>query len=126
MNREIAKESFDFLLGQMFSNHQIRAVSNRGWKHKGEACETFGEQPVDIANTVVTLSLFYEVFRDAEYLVKQRNAFNWFLGDNHLHQIIYNPATGGCYDGLEEHNVNMNQGAESTLCYLMARLEFPC
>jgi hypothetical protein len=49
-------------------------------------------------------------------------AFNWFLGNNHLHQIIYNPCTGGCYDGLEETQVNLNQGAESTLCYLLARL----
>ena len=47
---------------------------------------------------------------------------NWFLGQNHLNQIIYNPATGGCYDGLEEFNVNLNQGAESTVSYLMARL----
>jgi len=39
-----------------------------------------------------------------------------------LHQIIYNPCTGGCYDGLEETQVNMNQGAESTVSYLMARL----
>lgn len=52
--------------------------------------------------------------------------FSFQAGENHLHQIIYNPATGGCYDGLEEHNVNMNQGAESAVCYLMARLEFPC
>jgi hypothetical protein len=37
-------------------------------------------------------------------------AFNWFMGENHLHQIIYNPVTGGCYDGLEEHQVNLNQG----------------
>jgi hypothetical protein len=49
-------------------------------------------------------------------------AFNWFLGQNHLHQIVYNPCTGGCYDGLEEHNVNLNQGAESTVSYLNARL----
>ncbi len=49
-------------------------------------------------------------------------AFNWFLGNNHLQQIIYNPCTGGCFDGLEEHNVNLNQGAESTVSYLMARL----
>jgi hypothetical protein len=41
-------------------------------------------------------------------------AFNWFMGENHLHQIIYNPVTGGCYDGLEEHQVNLNQqGAEN-------------
>ena len=49
-------------------------------------------------------------------------AFNWFLGNNHLKQIIYNPCTGGCFDGLEQHNVNLNQGAESTISYLMARL----
>jgi hypothetical protein len=49
-------------------------------------------------------------------------AFNWFLGENRLHQIVYNPSTGGCYDGLEQFNVNLNQGAESTLSYLMARL----
>ena len=53
---------------------------------------------------------------------QMKDAFNWFLGENHLHQIIYNPCTGGCYDGLEEHNVNLNQGAESTVSYLMARL----
>jgi hypothetical protein len=44
------------------------------------------------------------------------------LGKNHLHQIIYNPKTGGCYDGLEEYHVNLNQGAESTISYFMARL----
>jgi hypothetical protein len=49
-------------------------------------------------------------------------AFNWFLGNNRLHQIVYNPCTGGCYDGLEETHVNLNQGAESTVSYLMARL----
>ncbi len=51
-------------------------------------------------------------------------AFNWFLGKNHLHQIIYNPCTGGCYDGLEEKHINLNQGAESTVSYLMARLDY--
>ncbi|MFN6087013.1 MAG: hypothetical protein ACK476_19060, partial [Fluviicola sp.] len=49
-------------------------------------------------------------------------AFNWFLGENQLHQIVYNPKTGGCYDGLEKSDVNLNQGAESTISYLMARL----
>jgi hypothetical protein len=49
-------------------------------------------------------------------------AFNWFLGNNRLNQIIYNPCTGGCYDGMEETYVNLNQGAESAISYLMARL----
>jgi hypothetical protein len=62
------------------------------------------------------------VYTDDEYLDKIEIAFNWFLGNNHLHQIIYNPCTGGCYDGLEENYINLNQGAESTVSYLMARL----
>jgi hypothetical protein len=61
------------------------------------------------------------VFRQEEYLQKMETAFNWFLGNNHLQQVVYNPCTGGCYDGLEEDHVNLNQGAESTLSYLMAR-----
>ena len=48
--------------------------------------------------------------------------FSWFLGNNHLEKIIYNPKTGGCYDGLELNYINLNQGAESTVSYLMARL----
>jgi hypothetical protein len=70
----------------------------------------------------MTLSKFYDQFEDEEYLVKMHTAFNWFLGNNRLHQIIYNPCTGGCYDGLEETHVNLNQGAESSISYLMARL----
>mgnify|MGYP000374080621 FL=1 len=52
----------------------------------------------------------------------QKKAFSWFLGENHLNQTMYNPITGGCYDGLEKTHVNLNQGAESTICYLIARL----
>ena len=70
----------------------------------------------------MTLSKFYEEFEDEEYFMKMETAFNWFLGNNRLHQIIYNPCTGGCYDGLEETHVNLNQGAESSISYLMARL----
>ena len=70
----------------------------------------------------MTLSNFYDVVHDEEYLKKLVIAFDWFLGNNRLQQIVYNPCTGGCYDGLEETHVNLNQGAESTVNYLMARL----
>ena len=70
----------------------------------------------------MTLSQFYDEFKSKEYLNKMVIAFNWFLGENRLYQIVYNPCTGGCYDGMEEFNVNLNQGAESTISYLMARL----
>lgn len=121
----IAKQSFDFLLSKIFRNNSIKVISNKGWlvKDKIPASPPIGgEQPIDVAYTILALNKFYKVFKEPHYQEKMILAFNWFLGDNHLHQIIYNPCTGGCYDGLEEKNVNLNQGAESTVSYLMARL----
>jgi glycosyltransferase involved in cell wall biosynthesis len=120
--KDIALASFNFLLKQIFNENGIEVISNRHWLQKGEKAEKFGEQPIDVAYTIMTLSKFYHVFKDEDYRAKKETAFNWFLGQNRLHQTIYNPCTGGCYDGLEESNVNLNQGAESTVSYLMARL----
>ena len=75
-----------------------------------------------MAYTILALHRFNEEFKQYKYYNKIKIAFNWFLGNNHLNQIVYNPCTGGCYDGIEEHNVNLNQGAESTVSYLLARM----
>lgn len=120
--KEIAKESFDFLLANTFDENSITVISNRSWMFRGGKKERYGEQPIDVAYTILALRKFHDIFKEEEYLNKMEMAFNWFLGNNHLQQIIYNPCTGGCFDGLEEHNVNLNQGAESTVSYLMARL----
>src|SRR5574344_1465035 len=105
--KDIAKESFDFLLEKIFFNRQIKVISNNNWLNKGESNIKYGEQPVDVAGTVIALSTFYDVFHENEYIQKQKDAISWFMGNNHLHQIVYNPATGGCYDGLEEKNINL-------------------
>ena len=123
--KEIAKTSFDFLLSKIYRNDQIRVISNQGWLKKGETLnheKVGGEQPIDVAYTILALSKFYNVFKEEKYLNKMKIGFSWFLGNNHLKQIIYNPCTGGCYDGLEDKYINLNQGAESTVSYLMARL----
>ena len=120
--KESAVASLNFLLTHIFKGDRIEVISNRKWFKKGEVRGQFGEQPIDVAYTIMTLGKFYEVFAEEETRKKMFNAFNWFLGENRLHQIVYNPCTGGCYDGLEESSVNLNQGAESTISYLMARL----
>lgn len=120
--KNTAKSSFDFLLSTTFKDKKIKVISNRGWYTKGKIKNNFGEQPIDVAYTILSLDLFYTVFKNYDYKNKMETAFSWFNGNNHLHQIIYNPVTGGCQDGLEERNVNLNQGAESTVCYLLARL----
>lgn len=121
----IAKTTFDFLLSKIYKKNRIKVISNKGWLHNTNQIieeQIGGEQPIDVAYTILALSKFYDVFHQKEYLNKMEIAFDWFLGNNHLHQIIYNPCTGGCYDGLEDTYINLNQGAESTVSYLMARL----
>ena len=123
--KETAVTSFDFLLEKLVGTEHFKVISNQTWLQKGTAMllqANGGEQPIDVAYTILALNKFYQVFKRKSYKDKIDMAFNWFLGANHLNQIIYNPCTGGCYDGIEEQAVNLNQGAESTVSYLMARL----
>ncbi len=122
--QRVAYQSFDFLLDCLFvKDDQIKVISNDGWMVKGNQCKDGGEQPIEVCYTIMALSLFYRVSQTATYQAKLHTAFSWFLGNNHLSQIIYNPVSGGCFDGLEETHVNQNQGAESTVCYLIARAQ---
>lgn len=123
--RDVAKTSFDFLLSRIFDGSRIQVISNDGWLFRDrQHAEKLlgGEQPIDVAYTILALEKFDDVFPEEGYDLKMKWAFNWFLGENHLNQIIYNPCTTGCYDGLEVKNVNLNQGSESTICYLLSRL----
>ena len=124
--RDIAKSSFDFLLSKIIKNNRINVVSNKNWETDDrEVVKDVrgGQQAIDVAYTILALSKFYSVFKRDKYRRFLEQSFSWFSGNNYLGQIIYNPCTGGCYDGLEESTVNLNQGAESTVSYLMARLE---
>ena len=123
--KNVAISTFDFLISKIFLDTRISVISNKGWLHKDHKFkedEIGGEQAIDVAYTIFALDKFYEAFHDEKYKQKMVLAFSWFLGNNHLNQILYNPCTGGCYDGLEDTYVNLNQGAESTVSYLMARL----
>ncbi|MDQ0594975.1 glycosyltransferase involved in cell wall biosynthesis [Chryseobacterium ginsenosidimutans] len=123
--QSIALDSFDFLLSKIFLQDAIKVISNKCWMHNGQEinpAHTGGEQPIDVAYTIIALNEFYNNFRIEDYKCKMFTAFDWFLGNNHLSQIVYNPCTGGCYDGVEDSYINLNQGAESTISYLMARL----
>jgi hypothetical protein len=123
--KDVAKATFDFLLSIVFQGKELTVISNQGWLHRSLTPMTLklgGEQPIDVAYMVMALQKFIDVYKDDEYEEKIQRAFDWFLGANHLKQIMYNPCTGGCYDGLEANHVNLNQGAESTVSYLMARL----
>lgn len=120
--REVAVSTLNFLLSMTFKEHGLAVISNKKWHFKGSETEPFGEQSIDVADTIQTLSLFFDAFKDKEYFTRMGIAFDWFLGRNRLNQIIYNPCTGGCFDGLEQYQVNLNEGAESALSYFLSRV----
>lgn len=120
--KKIAAITFDFLLSHYFMKGQLKVISNRGWFKKENERVFYGEQPIEVATTIIALDLFYEVTKNKKYKDQLKLAFVWFLGNNHLKQIMYNPENGASYDGLEDKHININQGAESTLCFFKARL----
>ena len=64
----------------------------------------------------------FNITQDEEWITFAYRCLNWYQGDNELHISLYDHATGGCRDGLQVQGANENQGAESTLCWLMALL----
>jgi hypothetical protein len=83
----------------------------------------FDQQPVE-AYALVSACLAAQRLDDrAVWGQYARQAFDWFLGDNHLQHTLYDPSTGGCRDGLHAERPNENQGAESTLSFLLALTE---
>lgn len=120
--KKVALESLDFLISKTYKGDNFKVISNNGWYHRDSEPAEYGEQPIDVSYMIQTLNSFYNAFKIPEYKRLMKIAFNWFLGKNHLNQIMYNPVSGGGYDGLEKDNVNLNQGSESTVCYLTARL----
>ena len=119
---DIGKKTLEFLISQTFINRIYAPIGQDGWQHKTGEHRYFDQQPEDVAAMTCALASAYTVTKDARYNKLMHEAFNWFLGDNSLKQVVYDRATGGCYDGVGEGYINLNQGAESTTSYLLARL----
>jgi hypothetical protein len=119
---KVARESCGFLLDNTFNGEHFSFVGCKGWYERGETRATFDQQPIEAASTVMMLRAAYDATHDEKFLTLQRKAFDWFLGQNDLHIPLYDFRTKGCSDGLESDGVNANQGAESTLSFLLSLL----
>ncbi len=120
--REVAEETMKFLGRVSFEHGYFSAIGQDGWYHRDGRRAYFDQQPEDTASAVEALATAFEVTKKKTYAEQAKRAFEWFLGKNHLNQMIYDEQTGGCYDGLGRESINFNQGAESTISYLLARL----
>lgn len=98
-------------------------IGSDGFYSRGGAKAAFDQQPVEAHSMVSACLCAHRVTGEARWALEARRAFNWFLGQNQLQQSVYDPATGGCRDGLHTDRPNENQGAESTLSFLLALVE---
>jgi glycosyltransferase involved in cell wall biosynthesis len=98
-------------------------IGSNGFYIEGNEKARFDQQPVEATATVSACLEVYRLTEETQWLEEARRVFSWFLGKNDLQVPLYDAFTGGCRDGLHPDRVNENQGAESTLSFLMALLE---
>jgi glycosyltransferase involved in cell wall biosynthesis len=98
-------------------------IGSNGFYRRGTERARFDQQPIEACAMVSACREAWLVTRDGRWLTEMRTAFRWFLGHNSLQTPLYDSATGGCRDGLHADRPNQNQGAESTLSFLLALTE---
>lgn len=112
-------DSLNFLNDVLFREGYLNIIGNQGWYHKNKTVPLFDQQPVDAASIALACHEAYVITAKSEYLDLTRKAYAWYKGEN-VHRIpLYNKNTGGCFDALNQEGVNLNQGAEAVLSWLM-------
>jgi glycosyltransferase involved in cell wall biosynthesis len=109
-----------WLVDRQITDGRFSPIGTDGFALKGHPPAQFDQQPIEAGTTVAACLEAQRITSDAAWGGRARLAFDWFLGRNHLHQQVYDASTGGCRDGLHAERVNENQGAESTLAFLLA------
>jgi hypothetical protein len=108
---------------QVSEQGDFAPIGCNGFLARGGSAAPFDQQPVEACTVTSACLTAYGIDGDARWIERAGRAFDWFLGQNALQQWLYDPSTGGCRDGLHADRANGNQGAESTLSFLMALCE---
>lgn len=117
---EVAKDTLGFLADSLFKRGFLTIVGNDGWWSKNNEKPLYDQQPVDAASIVLACLQAYVAIGDRRYLEKAKKAYEWYWGDNINGIALYNKKTGGCHDALTTNGVNLNQGAEAIVSFLIA------
>jgi uncharacterized protein YyaL (SSP411 family) len=118
----VAEQAMDFLLKTQMLDGVFVPIGNDGWYKRGGNRAMYDQQPLEAAAMVDAAVEGYNATKKQAYLEVANQVFGWFIGKNSRGVLMYNADTGGCYDGLAADCVNQNQGGESSISYLMARL----
>jgi glycosyltransferase involved in cell wall biosynthesis len=121
---DVGLESLDWLARlQRPSGGYFVPVGSNGFCRRGGSHARFDQQPLEAYTMVSACLEAHRLTGDARWRKEAQVAFDWFLGSNDLGQLLYDARTGGCRDGLHADRVNQNQGAESTLAFLLSLVE---
>ncbi|WP_255474373.1 hypothetical protein [Pontibacter qinzhouensis] len=120
--KEVAMESMAFLDSLTMEKGYLSPIGNNGWHQRGGEVPVFDQQAIETMAMVLLYLQAYQSTQSPEYVEKLFISYQWFLGDNILRVPLYDHETKGCCDGLQETGLNRNQGAESTLAYLISHL----
>ncbi len=119
---KVARESINFLIRVTLSGDYFAPVGNKDWYPKGGEASSYNQQSAEAMSMVHLFYHGFRIFKDKSYLPLLFKCYMWYLGDNVFHIPLYEHETGGCYDGLIYKGVNKNEGAESTLSYLISHI----
>ena len=120
---DIGRGALGWLLDVQTSAHgTLSIIGTEGWFVRGGPRARFDQQPIEAHALLDACIEAWHVTLERRWLDEARKVFHWFLGENDLRAPLYDFTTGGCRDGLHTDRVNENQGAESTLAWLMSLL----
>ena len=108
---------------QISEKGHFRSIGTNGFYRRGGMRANFDQQPIEAQGMVSACLEAYRATSDLWWYEQAQRAFDWFIGWNDLGLELYSPSTGGCRDGLHVDRVNRNQGAESTLAFLLSLAE---
>lgn len=117
---EMGLKSLKWLLAIKTEEGHFVPIGSNGWYEKGGPRARFDQQPIEANAMVEACVEAFNVTRDKSWFDNAVMCFNWFLGHNDLNMPLYDPKTGGCRDGLMADGINQNEGAESSLAWLLS------
>lgn len=113
------RKILDWLISKQFEDNLFSPIGNQGWlRPEGKAA--YDQQPLEAHGMLDACLQAEAIVNDGTYAEYALKAFSWFIGENSAGAVLHDFATGGCRDGLHPGGANMNQGAESTLSWMMS------
>jgi glycosyltransferase involved in cell wall biosynthesis len=117
---DMGLRSLKWLLSIQTEDGHFVPIGNNGWYEQGGPKARFDQQPVEAHAMIEACVEAFNLTRDRTWIGNAVMCFNWFLGHNDLNMSLYDPKTGGCRDGLMADGINQNEGAESSLAWLLS------